>query len=299
MRTQVLPLGEVDPALVFAPLAMLGGDPSTRLLPGRLERASPTPEGPGTLVAEWEPGRPEVRVRTAGDGGAWLAARAPDLLGLHDDASGFAPGSGALRELWRRRRGDRVGATGTLWHDLASFVLQQRVTRKESAQQWARFVRTFGVPAADAEELVVPPAPEVVARLPYERLHALGVERRRSEHLVAAARRVSTLLRAEDLDRASTLSALGAVPGIGPWTTSCLSAMTFGDADTVITGDSGIPARIAWVLAREARTDDARMLQLLEPHRPHRYRVLRLAFAPEVRPPRRAPRPSARDLRRL
>jgi hypothetical protein len=47
---------------------------------------------------------------------------------------------------------------------------------------------------------------------------------------------------------------------------------------------------VSWLLAGERRGDDARMLQLLEPYRPHRYRVVRLAFAGGTRPPRRAPR---------
>ena len=42
---------------------------------------------------------------------------------------------------------------------------------------------------------------------------------------------------------------------------------------------------VSWLLAGERRADDARMLELLEPYRPHRYRVVRLAFAAGTRPP--------------
>jgi 3-methyladenine DNA glycosylase/8-oxoguanine DNA glycosylase len=69
-----------------------------------------------------------------------------------------------------------------------------------------------------------------------------------------------------------------------------MAATTWGGPDTVLVGDDGIPARVAWLLAGEVRADDARMLALLEPYRPHRYRVVRLAFLGGVRPPRRAPR---------
>jgi hypothetical protein len=65
-----------------------------------------------------------------------------------------------------------------------------------------------------------------------------------------------------------------------------MAAMTWGDPDTVITGDSGIPSLIAQVLAGERWADDDRMLELLEPHRPHRYRVLRLALAARTGGPR-------------
>jgi hypothetical protein len=40
------------------------------------------------------------------------------------------------------------------------------------------------------------------------------------------------------------------------------------------------------------------MLELLEPHRPHRYRVLGLVMAGGRRPPRQAPRGHRQDIRR-
>jgi 3-methyladenine DNA glycosylase/8-oxoguanine DNA glycosylase len=88
------------------------------------------------------------------------------------------------------------------------------------------------------------------------------------------------------------------VPGIGPWTAGMLRALTWGDPDTVIPGDAGIPSLLAWLLAGERTADDARMSELLEPHAPHRYRVLRLALAAGTRPPRRHPRARRIDIRR-
>jgi hypothetical protein len=62
--------------------------------------------------------------------------------------------------------------------------------------------------------------------------------------------------------------------------------------------DSGIPALVAWVPAGRLRADDAAVLDLLEPNRPHRYRVLGLVFASGRRPPRHAPRGRREDIRR-
>ena len=76
-----------------------------------------------------------------------------------------------------------------------------------------------------------------------------------------------------------------------------LAAQTWGDADALILGDDGIPSLVGWLLARERRVDDARMTELLEPHRPHRYRVVRLAFLSGQRPPRRHPRGARHDIR--
>jgi 3-methyladenine DNA glycosylase/8-oxoguanine DNA glycosylase len=136
-----------------------------------------------------------------------------------------------------------------------------------------------------------------VARLTYGDLHRLGIERQRAERLIAAARCAHRLHRTPGLDSAAALGALGAVRGVGPWTSSCLSAFTWGFPDTVITGDAGIPSMVAWLLAGEQRADDQRMRQLLEPYRPHRYRVIRLAFAAGG-PPRRAHRAPVHDIRR-
>jgi len=95
------------------------------------------------------------------------------------------------------------------------------------------------------------------------------------------------------------LRALGAGRGVGPWTLSCLAAQTSGEADAAVVGDAGIPALVAWLLAGERTADDARMLALLEPYRPHRGRVIRLAFLSGARPPRRQPGLPGVDIRRL
>lgn len=289
MRETSLETGEVDLSLALAPLAMLPGDPTVRLAPGRFVRSTLTPEGPGTIAVAWDPAEPRARVRTTGPGEEWLARRAAALLGLADDATGFAPDANPLRSIWSRFRGDRISASGTVWHDLAFFIVQQRVTRDSAAQSWRQLVSALGTPVPGSA-LPAPPEAAHLARLTYDALHRFGLERRRAEVLIAAARTMSRLSAATLADRARVEGALGAVRGIGPWTLSCLATATWGDADTVITGDSGIPSMVSWMLAREPRGDDARMLTLLEPYRPHRYRVIRLAFASGSRPPRQAPR---------
>lgn len=146
--------------------------------------------------------------------------------------------------------------------------------------------------------LTAPPEPAAVARLAPAAFHRFGIEQRRAEHLVHAARAARRLQQLVDGGGAAALPALRSVRGIGPWTASCLLTHTWGDADAVILGDDGIPSLVTWLLAREPRGDDARMTELLEPHRPHRYRVVRLAFLSGQRPPRRSPRGARRDIRR-
>ena len=291
----VLPLQGADLDGTLRLLGMLPRDPTLRLRPGHLERATVTPEGTATLLVRWA--GDTATVRAVGDGAAWLLARAPVALGCLDDASGFAPQEQPLRDLWRRHRGDRIPRTSTLWHDLAWFVVQQRVRREDADAQWARLVTACGTPAPGAEGLLAPPDAATVARLPYAQLHALGLERRRAQALVEAARAVVRLQHLVDDPFEEVEPHLRRVPGIGPWTSSCLATHTWGCADRVVEGDDGIPSLVAWVLAREARADDARMLQLLEPYRPHRARVVRLALRSGLRPPRFGPRRPAHDIR--
>lgn len=294
----VLDVAGIDLHRSLRVLTMLPGDPTVRLEPGRLRRATHTPDGSGTIDVAWSPGGDVATVTTTGPGGRWLRERAGHLCGCHDRVDDFRPDHPVVRELWRRHGGLRVIRTATLWHDLAWWIVQQRISRDDAARQWRRLVAAHGEPAPGDADLRVPPNPDTVARLPYHRLHALGIERRRATHLVAAARAVPRLEPLVDGPSARADAILAAVDGIGPWTRSGLAAVTWGEPDTVIVGDSGIPGMVAWLLARERTADDGRMLELLEPFRPHRYRVIKLAFDAGVRPPRHHPRRTNPDIRR-
>ena len=83
---------------------------------------------------------------------------------------------------------------------------------------------------------------------------------------------------------------LTALPGIGPWTAAQVVQVALGHADAVVTGDYKLPSLVCWNLAGEARGDDDRMLELLEPYHGHRARVVRLLKAGGHRPPRYGPR---------
>ena len=279
MSSLRLAINGVDPALTLKPLAMLGGDPTLLIESNRAARATWTPQGPAACVVRWQPGEPEALIDTYGPGRSWLAERAPGLVGLRDDISGFDPPPGAVRHLWARFRGDRVAATGTLWHDLAWIITQQRVRRIDAARQWRALVTTFGEPAPGVPGLTTPPAPAALARTSLGSLRSLGFDESRARTLITTARVADRLhaLVAEPADEA--LAKISSLRGIGQWTTGCLRAFTWGDPDAVILGDSGIPSLIASSLTRERWADDARMIELLEPYRPHRYRVLRLVFA--------------------
>lgn len=279
--TSVLALDEtgIDIRQTLGPLAMLAADPTVRLRANSFDRATTTPEGSGVISVRWQPGDSTVSVQAAGDGGDWLLQRAPELLGLSDDVSSFQPTDPVVKGLWARFRGDRIPRTSTLWHDIAWTVVQQRVHRRDAARQWRRLVSGLGVSIPGVDHLKAPPEPDSIAKRHYSEFRQFGIDSRRSQALINAAQVASQIQSLVDRPIEEARPALRSIPGIGQWTVGCVSAFTWGDPDTVIVGDSGIPSLIASVLAGELRATDDRMLELLEPYRPNRYRILKLAFA--------------------
>src|SRR5664280_3722315 len=101
-----------------------------------------------------------------------------------------------------------------------------------------------------------------------------------------------------ELAPAAAQRRLRAVPGVGAWTAAEVAQRAFGDADAVSVGDFHLPGLVGWALAGRV-VDDAGMLVLLAPYRPHRYRLVRLIELSGVRVPRRGPRLPVRDYRRI
>jgi len=145
----------------------------------------------------------------------------------------------------------------------------------------------------------LPPTPRRLASLPVWDWHRLGVERQRADTVRRAAVVAPRLEEAARMPAGPALQRLQAVPGIGPWTALSVAGTAFGDADAVPTGDYNIPHAVCWALAGRPRGSDAEMLELLEPYRGHRGRVLRLLLAGGVHAPRFGPRRALRDLSRL
>ena len=69
-----------------------------------------------------------------------------------------------------------------------------------------------------------------------------------------------------------------------------------GDEDAVSVGDFHLPNLVAFALAGEPRGTDERMLELLEPWRGERARVVRLLELSGIAPPRYGPRLSPRGI---
>jgi 3-methyladenine DNA glycosylase/8-oxoguanine DNA glycosylase len=172
-------------------------------------------------------------------------------------------------------------------------IIKQKVTASEARRAYRRLVGALAEPAPGPTALSLPPDPGRVAELPYFEFHPFGIERRRAETLRAVCSKARWLDDAAARSLEEARARLASFAGIGPWTIAEVSRIALGDADAVSVGDFHLPHLVTWVLAHEPRGTDARMLQLLEPYRPHRGLVQRLlriggghapAFGPRLAP---------------
>lgn len=262
-----------------------------RVLRTEVLRATRTPHGPATQLLRALGNR--VEVQAWGPGAEWLCERSPVLIGGGDDHGAFPDVNADVSDWHRRFPGMRVPCTQAVWEILVPVILEQKVTGSEAHQSFGALLRALAEPAPGPFEhlgLVLPLDAEVVAGAPSHVFHACGVERKRSDTIRRAASYARRLQEAAELPLAEGRARLGALPGIGAWTVAEVAQTALGDADAVSVGDYHLKNWASWALAGEPRGSDERMLELLEPFRPHRGRVLRLIGAAGIRPPKYGPR---------
>ncbi|HEX5824716.1 MAG TPA: hypothetical protein VFY18_09690 [Candidatus Limnocylindrales bacterium] len=271
------------------------GDPTMRLADGDVVRATRTATGPATIRLLLRGDR--LAAEAWGPGADLALETVPALVGLDDDRAGFAPGHHPLvAELDRRHRGIRLGRTAAVLESLVPAILEQKVTGTEAWRAFRGLVRRWGEPAPGPFGLRLGPPAAIVATIPYHELHPIGVERRRADLLRRVAARADRFEEIVTMPRDDAYRRLRAMPGIGPWTAAEVALRALGDADAVSVGDFHLPNLVAFCLAGEIRGDDARMLELLEPWRGHRARVVRLLELSGLRPPSFGPRLAPRSI---
>jgi 3-methyladenine DNA glycosylase/8-oxoguanine DNA glycosylase len=300
VETVYRPTEPVDVRATLRTLARGAGDPAWRVEGDRVWLAVRTPHGPGTLCLRG--GRSEVDATAWGPGAEWLVEGVPELLGHGDDWSGLdVSGNAFLREARRRSRGLRLTRTRQVVQVLVPAVLEQKVTSTEAWRAWRQLVRAHGDPAPGPapEGMVVPPSAETWRRVPSWEWHRAGVGPQRSATVMRVCAVASSLERVVALGRggAETEARLRSVPGVGVWTSAETTQRALGDADSPSVGDYHLPALVGWALIGRPVDDDG-MLELLEPWRGHRERVVRLISASGFSKPRFGPRMTIQDHRR-
>jgi 3-methyladenine DNA glycosylase/8-oxoguanine DNA glycosylase len=279
----------LDLTLTLGPLLRGRGDPTMRLERDEAVRAWRTPSGPATVAIVVHPDR--VAGEAWGAGAAWALDRLPALLGLDDLAADtYVPPHAGLARLAGRVRGLRIGRTGCVLDALVPAILEQRVTRAESQGGMRGMVRVHGEPAPGPHGLRLLPDAATLRDLPTWAYHVLGVEERRALTLRRVADRAERLEETASRPLDEAYRRLTSIDGVGAWTAAEVGARAFGDPDVVSVGDLHLPSTVSWALAGEPRATDERMLELLEPLRGQRGRMVRWIEAAGIRPPRFGPR---------
>ena len=263
-------------------------DRTIRMEGQRAWRASWTPEGASTLRLEVT--ADVLRVRAWGPGARWAVLAAPALVGLDDQPSSFRPRHPLLSQVHRASGGLRLGRTGAVFETLVPTVLEQKVPGIEAWTAYAALVCALGEPAPGEGDLRLPPPPDRLLATPYWHFHRYGIEGRKTEVIRNAASLAHHLDQLARLDSAEASRRLLSLPGVGAWTAAEVAAVALGDRDAVSVGDYNLPHLVSWALAGEPRGSDVRMLELLEPYRGQRARVIRLLGAAGIRAPRFGPR---------
>jgi 3-methyladenine DNA glycosylase/8-oxoguanine DNA glycosylase len=237
-----------------------------------------------------------VDVRAWGPGADWAVAQAPALCGEHDDDTGFVPAHPLVARLHREIRGIRMPRSQAVFEALVPAVILQQVTSEEAVSSYRHLVNAMGEPAPGPVALKLPPSPQVLASTPYWAFHRFGIERRRAEVIIRAARSARRLEETLTMDRESAYQRMLAFPGVGPWTAAKVAMAALGDADAVPVGDYHLKHSIGYAFEGTARSSDERMLELLEPYRGHRARVIRLITVAGVGAPRFGPKKPLRKI---
>lgn len=295
MKKRSLPLDvPVDLGLTLAPLRHGKSDPTIRITGGEAVRASRTPCGPSSVRLKMTDDRCEAEAW--GPGAGWSLDMLPELLGLGDDPLGFRCSERFLRHQTRRMPGLRFCSSHSVFELLVPTILEQKVTSIEAHRSFRALVHRYGAPAPGPFGLKLQPDARTLATLPYADMHPLGIERKRATTIRRVAERAGRLETLRERHGADAQRLLMTLPGVGPWTSAVVAQSAWGDADAVVVGDFHFPNMVAWILAREPRASDARMLELLAPYRGHRGRVVRLMQHSGVRAPKFGPRHRLRDL---
>jgi 3-methyladenine DNA glycosylase/8-oxoguanine DNA glycosylase len=275
-------------------LRMGRSDPTFRAADRVVALARRTPAGPVTVEIEHDVDA--LWVRTWGEGSEWIEQHLSALAGLQDRPEDFRPEHSAVRRMLRRAPGIHLPRSPVVCARVIQVVALQLVQTREAHRAWRRLVHEIGEPAPGPQGLRLAPAPKTLGKASISSLVAHAIPHKQARTMVRVARRGAELDEAAVEGREAVTALLASMRGIGPWTINLLRGSALGDSDAVPVGDYNLPQSVGWALARERRADEDRMLELLEPFRPHRFRVLRLIVLTGGRAPRTRPRRAMRPV---
>lgn len=253
--------------------------------------AARTPEGPGTLRLRRT--RQDLIGAAWGEGAGWLLTRMGRIGGLDDDPSTFETDDPIVSAIHRSHPGLRFGRTDLVFDSLVTTICAQKVTGTEAKRAMSGLYRRFSDPAPGPHPtLRLPPDPARMADSPYHEFHRLHLEKRRADVLRRVSRAAAEIDRLAEAASGDAADYLQGLQGVSMWTTASTLAISHGDPDQVAVGDFHVKHIVVHHMTGRDRGTDEEMLELLEPFRPHRGRVIRLlhtlghepSFGPRMTP---------------
>ncbi len=248
-------------------------DPAIRIERNEAWQATWMPAGPVTMrlidrgnalsFEAWGPGAEDAGERAAG------------LFGLLDDPDAFRPDHPALVEGYKRRRHHRLTNCGRIVLPMVPIILGQLVTVRDAMRGWTRLCREFGheAPGPPDAPVRLPPSPAELAALPMWAYRTCAIGQKHSQIIIRVCQRAKRLEALRVHRPAELARRLETLRGIGPWTTGNLLGNALGWPDAVAVGDLHLPKAVCAAMG-EPDGDDPKMLELLEPFRPHRKRAV-------------------------
>ncbi|WP_167137377.1 DNA-3-methyladenine glycosylase 2 family protein [Diaminobutyricimonas sp. TR449] len=295
LESTYAPRESVDLRATLAPVGRGTYDPTFRWEGQNVWLTLRTANGPATLFLR--AGR-EIAATAWGPGAERALDSVPALCGAGDDWSALdVADNPLLAETWRRMPGLRLPRTGRVFAALVPAILEQKVTAVEALRAWRQLVTRHGEepPGPAPLGMRVIPTAAGFKRIPSWEWHKAGVGPQRSATVMRAAAVAASIDRLADKEDAGTR--LRSIPGIGIWTAAEVTQRTHADPDAVSVGDYHLAAFVGWAMVG-APVDDDGMLELLEPWRGQRQRVVRLLLASGIRKPSFGPRMTIQDHRR-
>ena len=263
------------------------GDPARRYDGQQVLLGFHTPDGAVSVSANVH--ERELPVQCWGGGAEWITPKLQDLFGLHDDPTVFKP-EGKLGKLLREVPGIHLPRLPLQFERLVQIVLQQLVSWADACRGWKMLVERFGVEAPGPNDLRMGPSPKVLQKLGYSDLVACGIMPKQARLILQLAKESKRIERLATSDRERFVAYLNSIRGVGEWTIQYLLGTGLGDPDAVMVGDYGLPNTVSWFFAEKPRSNDEEMLELLEPYRGHRFRVINALMQAGIRAPKFGPK---------
>jgi 3-methyladenine DNA glycosylase/8-oxoguanine DNA glycosylase len=225
----------------------------------------------------------ELELRAYGCDAEELVEETASGLRQDDGYRDFITDDTGVLRLHRMLPGLRVIRVPWLYDMTCSAILQQRIRTVEAMRDWRRITQRYGTVAPLG--LRAFPAAEVLAAVPQFELERMGIDAKRAKTLLRFAKEMQFVSLRPGMGFAQLRQTLLRVHGIGPWTTETVMGYGAGDTDAAIPGDLHLPRVVCYALAGEMTGTDERMMELLEPFRGHRFRIIRLLSAAGVDTP--------------